>query len=414
MTISHGNFKMAFTSVRKNKWRSLLTMLGIIIGIVSVVTIVSVGNGMKQQVTGQINQFGKNLVMIRPGQATNSGAKQMLGNSDILFGRTALSGLTNQDYQTVRHTKGVKNVAPLGLVSGQVVSSEENVTLPTANSLIIATTPDLPTALNQSIHYGSFFDDESELSSAVIGQQVAYDLFGQRAPLGKTFTLRGQSFTVRGVMSEFDAPPLSPTANFDHAIFISYKAANQITASTTQYYAILAKPNDTTNVKTAIHDITGNLKKSHGGEQDFSVLDEQQSVAAASGVIDLLTAFITAVAAISLFVGGIGIMNIMLVSVTERMHEIGVRKAVGATSHQIMLQFMLESIVLSATGGVLGVMVSILTSFLIHTYTSYKPAMSWTAVGVATLVSVAIGIIFGTIPAAKAARKNPIEALRHE
>lgn len=411
MTISHGHLKMAFMSVRKNKGRSLLTMLGIIIGIVSVVTIVSVGNGMKQQVTGQIDQFGKNLIMIRPGQAADSSAKQMLSNSDILFGRTALSGLSSQDYQIVQQTKGVKNVAPLGIISGQVVSSD-NVAMP--NNLIIATTPDLPSALNQSIHYGSFFDDESELSSAVIGQQVAYNMFGQRAPLGKTFTLRGQSFTVRGVMSEFNAPPLSPTANFDNAIFISYKAANQITASTTQYYAILAKPNDTTNVKTAMADITSNLKKSHGGEQDFSVLDEQKSVAAASGVIDLLTAFITAVAAISLFVGGIGIMNIMLVSVTERMHEIGVRKAVGATSHQIMLQFMLESIVLSSLGGVIGVLISILTSFLIHTYTSYKPAMSWTAVGVATLVSLAIGVLFGTIPAAKAARKDPIEALRHE
>ena len=411
MTISHGHLKMAFMSVRKNKWRSLLTMLGIIIGIVSVVTIVSVGNGMKQQVTGQIDRFGKNLIMIRPGHVTKTSAKQALGNSDILFGRTSLSGLTNQDYQVTKQTKDIKQVAPLGLVSGRVVASD-NVALP--DSLVIATTPDLPAALNQSIRYGSFFDDDSELSSAVIGQQVAYELFGQRAPLGKTFTLRGQSFSVRGVMSEFNSPPLSPTANFDNAIFISYKAANQITASTTQYYAILAKPNATTNVQTAIGSITTNLKKSHGGEQDFSVLDEQRSVDSASDVIDLLTAFVTAVAAISLFVGGIGIMNIMLVSVTERMHEIGVRKAVGATSHQIMLQFLLESAVLSTLGGLVGVLLSILTSFLLHTYTTYKPAMSWSAVAVATLVSMAIGIIFGTIPAVKAARKNPIEALRHE
>lgn len=411
MTISHGHIKMAFMSVRKNKWRSFLTMLGIIIGIVSVVTIVSVGNGMKQQVTGQVNRFGKNLIMVRPGEVTKATAKESLSNSDILFGRTALSGLSDQDYQTIKQSQGVQKVAPLGLISGQVKSSD-NVVL--SNSMIIATTPDLPSTLNQSLHYGSFFDDDSELSAAVIGQQVAYDLFGQRAPLGKTFTLRGQSFTVRGVMSEFNAPPLSPTANFDDAIFISYKAANQITASTTQYYAILAKPNESTKVSSAISSITSSLKKSHGGEQDFSVLDEQHSVAAASDVIDLLTSFVTAVAAISLFVGGIGIMNIMLVSVTERMHEIGVRKAVGATSHQIMLQFMLESTVLSTLGGIVGILFSILASFLLHTYTSYKPVMSWSAVLVATLVSMAIGIIFGTIPAVKAARKNPIEALRHE
>ncbi|HJP96001.1 MAG TPA: ABC transporter permease [Candidatus Saccharimonadales bacterium] len=411
MTISHGHLKMAFTSVRKNKWRSFLTMLGIIIGIVAVVTIVGVGNGMKQQVTGQINHFGKDMIMVRPGQVSKTNTKEALTNSDILFGRISLSGLSAQDYQTIKQSKGVDQVTPLGLISGQVKSSD-NVTA--TNDMIIATTPALPTALNQSVHYGSFFDDDSELSSAVIGQQVAYDLFGQRAPLGKTFTLRGQSFTVRGVMSEFNAPPLSPTANFDDAIFISYKAANQITASTTQYYAILAKSSEGTSVQTAINTVTDNLKKSHGGEQDFSVLDEQRSVAAASDVIDLFTSFVTAVAAISLFVGGIGIMNIMLVSVTERMHEIGVRKAVGATSHQIMLQFMLESTVLSTLAGILGVLLSILTSFLLHTYTTYKPVMSWGAVGAATLVSMAIGIIFGTLPAAKAARKNPIEALRHE
>lgn len=411
MTISYGHFKMAVTSVRKNKGRSLLTMLGIIIGIVSVVTIVSVGNGMKQQITGQLNQFGKSLIMIRPGHMAKDTAKDVLSNSDILFGRTSLSGLTDKDYQTVKQSKGVQYVAPLGLISGQVVSSE-NTTMP--SGVIIATTPDLPAVLNKTVHYGSFFDNDSEMGNAVIGQQVAYDLFGQRAPLGKTFTLRRQTFTVRGVMSEFDAPPLSPTANFDQAIFISYKMANQITASTTQYYAILAKPSETTNVKTAIITVTKNLKKAHGAEQDFSVLDEQQSVNSAAGVIDLLTAFVTAVAGISLFVGGIGIMNIMLVSVTERMHEIGVRKAVGATSHQILLQFMMESIVLSSLGGILGVLISILTNFLIHTYTSYKPVTSWTAVAIATLVSVGIGVVFGTIPAAKAARKDPIDALRHE
>lgn len=409
---SRGNLKMALNSLRSAKWRSFLTMLGIIIGIVSVVTIVGIGAGMKQQVSDQIAHFGKDLLMVRPGvlhEEPNS--KKLLANTDVLFGRTPLNGLTSEDYETVKKTPGIGPVAPLGVVSGaaKAVDGKE---MP--GNMIIATSPDLPATLNQKIHYGSFFDDDSELSSAVIGQQVAYQLFGQSAPLGKTFTLRGQSFVVRGVFSEFDAPPLSPTGNFDSAIFISYKMAGLITQSTPQFYAVLAKPQDSKNaavVKTGIYDT---LKKAHGGQSDFSVLDRKDSVAMSGGIIDLLTTFVSAVAAISLFVGGIGIMNIMLVSVTERMHEIGIRKAVGATNRQILNQFMLESTVLSAVGGVVGVIFSLIVNALLRVYTSYEPVISWQALAIATGVSIVVGIVFGTAPAIKAASKDPIEALRHE
>lgn len=407
---SRGNLKVAIASLRKAKWRSLLTMLGVIIGIVSVVTIVGIGEGMKRQVAGQISHFGKDLIMVRPGHVAEPDAKKMLTSTDMLFGRTSLSGLSHQDFATIKDAKGVKYAAPLGIISGEVVGPERK----SQDSLIVATAPDLPEALNQNVRYGSFFDDESELSSAVIGQQVAYKLFGQTVPLGKTFTMRGQSFTVRGVFADFNAPPLSPTANFDNAIFIPYQMANHITQNTTQFYAVLAKAGSTDAVKPTIASIQKNLSKAHGGQQDFSVLDQKRSIIMSSGIINLLTTFITAVAAISLLVGGIGIMNIMLVSVTERMHEIGIRKAVGATNRQIMQQFLLESTVLSTVGGVLGVTISVIVNLLLNTYTSFKPAISVAAILIATIVSVAIGIIFGTAPAVKAATKDPIEALRHE
>ncbi len=411
MSAARGNLKMATTSLRKAKWRSTLTMLGVIIGIVAVVTIIGIGDGMKQQVSQQIGHFGKDLITVRPGKIDKAGSKQMLANSDLLFGRSSLSGLTEKDYEAVKSTAGVKQVAPLGLVTGSIVSGD-GVKMP--DTSIVATSPDLPEVLNQKMHYGDFFTDDSDLSSAVIGQQVAYDLFGQTAPLGKTFTLRNQTFTVRGIFSKFNAPPLSPTANFDSSIFIPHQMADHLTGNTTEYYAILAKPANVKQLHPVIGSITDSLKKQNGGEQDFTVLDEQKSVSMSSGIIDLLTTFITAVAAISLLVGGIGIMNIMLVSVTERMHEIGIRKAVGATNQQILSQFVLESTVLSAAGGILGILISLLVNGLMHAYTSYRPVISWSAIALATVVSVVVGIVFGTAPAIKAARKDPIEALRHE
>lgn len=408
--LSHGNLKVAIASLRKAKWRSLLTMLGVIIGIVSVVTIVGIGEGMKRQVTDQIDHFGKELIMVRPGHVADPDAKKVLSNADMLFGRTSLSGLSGQDFKTVKTTEGVAKAAPLGVISGEIKGPEKTI----SNNLIIATSPDLPEVLNQQVKYGGFFDDDSELSSAVIGQQVAYQLFGQTVPLGKTFTVRNQSFTVRGIFADFNAPPLSPTANFDEAIFIPYEMADHLTQNSTQFYALLAKPDSVKQVDSTVKNIEQSLTSVHGGQSDFSVLDHKRSVVMSGGIIDLLTTFITAVAAISLIVGGIGIMNIMLVSVTERMHEIGIRKAIGATNHQIMQQFLLESIVLSGTGGVLGIIFSVTINLLLHTYTSLKPAISIEAIVVATGVSIIVGVIFGTAPAVKAAAKDPIEALRHE
>jgi putative ABC transport system permease protein len=407
---SQGNLKVAIASLRKAKWRSLLTMLGVIIGIVSVVTIVGIGEGMKRQVTDQIDHFGKDLIMVRPGHVSEPDAKKVLSSADMLFGRTALSGLSQGDFKTLKATAGVTKAAPLGVISGEVRGPEQTV----SDNLIIATSPDLPAVLNQPVKYGGFFEDDSDVSSAVIGQQVAYELFGQSVPLGKTFTLRNQSFTVRGIFDDFNAPPLSPTANFDNAIFIPYQMADQITKNSTQFYALLAKPASTKQVEPTVKNIEQSLSGAHGGQNDFSVLDHSRSVVMSGGIIDLLTTFVTAVAAISLVVGGIGIMNIMLVSVTERMHEIGIRKAIGATNRQIMQQFLLESIVLSGMGGVLGIVFSIIINILLHTYTTLQPIISIQAIIVATGVSVAVGVIFGTAPAIKAATKDPIEALRHE
>lgn len=412
MSSSRGNIQMALDNVRSTKWRSLLTMLGVIIGIVSVVSIAGIGEGVKQQVSGQINKFGKDLITIRPGKVEIPEARKLVTNSDVLFGRTALSGLSLSDLEALKSAHHVSHMAPLGIVSGSIQVDGQKFN--DNNTLIIATSPDLPEILQQDVKYGSFFDLTTDTDSAVIGRNVAHKLFGENIPLGRQFVVRGQNFTVRGIFPGFHASPFSPTANFDDSIFIPAKMAKQITNNEVQFYSILAKPDTPDQRKAAMTSISQTLAAAHGGEDDFSVLDQDKTIAMSSSIIDVLTTFTTAVAAIALLVGGIGIMNIMLVSVTERMHEIGIRKAVGATNRQILTQFVLEAVTLSVAGGVIGIAVSLLASFLLNTYTELKMIITWEPVVFATVVSVAVGVIFGAAPAIKAARKDPIEALRHE
>jgi len=410
-TLARGSIKMAFDSVRETRWRSMLTMFGVITGIVSVVMIVGIGEGVKQEVARQINQFGKDLITVRPGSTEESKRGLKLANTDLLFGLGTVGGLTLNDLRAVHGAAHVGLAAPLGVVPGSVHVG--NRTLEPA--LVVATTPELPFLLNRSVAYGDFFTAPEENSNyAVIGQSVAHKLFEDEAPLGQSLNFRGQSFIVRGVFDDFRITPLSPTTDFNDAIFIPLSVAERLTGSSLQIYSILAKPDKPSNIQPSVRAITQALLKSHGGEKDFSVLDQEHNLAASSSVLSLLTAMIAAVAAISLLVGGVGVMNIMLATVTERTHEIGVRKAIGATNRQIMSQFVLESVVLSLVGGIAGILISMLSVVLIGLYTDFKPVLSWEAIAVATGVSLIIGVVFGAVPAIRAARKDPIEALRYE
>lgn len=406
-----GNFRMALAGVRSAKWRSLLTMLGIVIGIVSVVTVVGIGEGIKRQISQQIDHFGKDLITVRPGTMDNDSPARVLGSTDALFGMGAVGGFGVADVEAVQKTEGIDVVAPLGVVPGAVQVDGQT----SSNGVVVATSSQLPAALNQSVKFGEFWDEKSEDSHfAVIGRQAAETLFHDQAPLGRTLIFRGETFMVRGVLDEFQNLPLSPTAEFDNAIFIPYKAAAQITANNSHLYVLLAKPANDVELPATANAISDSLREAHGGEMDFTVLTPEQNITSSSHLLDLLATWIMTVAIISLVIGGVGLMNIMLVNVTERMYEIGVRKAIGASSRQILMQFMLEAVVLSLIGGVLGIALSLAAQGLLHTYTDLKPVISIQAIIVATAVSFVVGVVFGTLPAVKAARKDPIEALRHE
>jgi putative ABC transport system permease protein len=412
-SMMRGNLRMSLNSVRGAKWRSVLTMMGVIVGIVAVVTVVGIGEGVKRQVAQQLTTFGKDLVTVRPGQSANNHSMSAVGGTDSLFGIHATLGLSTDDVDVVQKSGEAKAVAPLGSVAGNIQVGDKLF----ASTPVIATSPDLAAALNQKVEFGGFWDDRLDDGSAyaaVIGKNVAANLFEENVPLGRTFTLRGQTFVVRGVFADFANVPFSPTASFDDTIFIPFRTAAALTKNNAGLSAILVKPVDNAHVRDTEDGVAQHVRDAHGGQQDFTVLGPDRTADSSNGVIQLLTTWIIAVAVISLFIGGVGIMNIMLLTVTERMHEIGVRKAIGATSRQILAQFITEAAVLSVLGGIIGITLSLITDGLLYVYTDLKPVISWRAIIIATGISLAIGVIFGTIPALKAARKDPIEALRHE
>lgn len=411
-SMSRGNIKMAVATLRSTKWRSLFTMLGVIIGVVSVVTVVGIGDGVKSQVTGQISELGRDLITVRPGKLSNKGPGGALGRASLFTGAATGGSLTQKDLVKIQQTHGVKLAAPLGLVNGNVVVGTQSI----SSMPVIATSADLPSVINQPVTSGGFFaaDTSQQPFVAVIGSGAAETLFHQATPLGSSFQFMGQTFFVQGIFNQFDTSPLSLSTDFNNAIFIPYTTAQQMTNNNTQLYEVLAKPTDPHKTDTVVSSISGTLSRAYQNQEPFTVLSQDESLAVTNNILDLLTRLIAGIAAISLLVGGIGIMDVMLVSVTERMHEIGIRKALGATNRQILSQFLIESTVLSLTGGLIGILISLLIDYLLRVFTTLTPEISWQAVVVATAVSFLVGITFGSIPALKAARKDPIDALRND
>ncbi len=382
-------------------------MLGVIIGVASVITVVGIGEGIKQQISGQIHHLGHNLITIRPAELHAGGSS---ANGDTLSGLNVSGTLGTKDINLVGRTPGVASSAPL-TIAGTTVQGDHSY----SGGFVIGTTDALPGLLNQSMAYGNFFSDSDDGGNvAVLGQHASEVLFNEDVPLGRSITFHGQQFIVRGIFNQFESTPLGEQVDFDNAVFIPNDVAESLTNNTAPTYEILARPAVGQTTGTVAGRLQKALDQAHGGQSGLSVLSGNQNVAASNGILDLLTRLIAGVAAISLLVGGIGIMNVMLVSVTERMHEIGIRKAVGATNRQIMGQFMIESAVLSLTGGVIGIGVAFLADLIIRAFTDLQPSIGWQIVVLATGVSLLVGIVFGTVPAIKAARKAPIDALRSE
>lgn len=397
-----------------SKFRSFLTTLGIIIGIASVIIVMAIGASAQQLILDQVEGIGSNLVGVLAGASDEKGPPaSALG--------VVTTTLKISDLNAVLLKKNVPNaVAGSGYVSGTANATYKKNSMQSGFQGVSASFPSVEKA---DIKTGRFFTSEEDnglARVAVLGQQKAQDLFGNDDPIGKVFELKDTNFTVVGV---FDKRGSSGLSNTDSQIFIPVQTAQKIILGIDYLNFMRIKIDNAENVSKAVADIKITLRTEHkiknSQDDDFSVRDTVQALTTITNITNVLKYFLTGIAAISLVVGGIGIMNIMLISVNQRIREIGLRKAVGARNRHIITQFLIESVFLTLIGGIIGITLGILVSFLAAVIIQYM-GYSWeflisgTSIVVATFVSVMIGILFGLYPAKKAAKISPMEALRYE
>jgi putative ABC transport system permease protein len=415
------NIRVAFQSLNASKLRSFLTMLGIIIGVGAVITVMAVGAGAQQSILSNIESMGTNLLTVSPGR----GNTQFRGGGEGFggFGGLEGGGGGGQSQQTARGDlyladyKAIKDNATTISGVAAVISRAATVAYMGASSQlsITASTEDIFGIRNYKLDQGNFFNsgDVTEASNiAVIGSQVVSDYFGKSDVIGEVIKINGQNFTVVGTLQAIG------TIEQDDVVFIPITTGQIKFYGTKTINNIVVQSQSKDTVDQTIIEVTDILKQQHqiaiGKPNDFDIRSQTQMLETVSTITDTLSIALAGIAAISLLVGGIGIMNIMFVSVTERTREIGIRKAIGAKNRDVLTQFLTESIVLSVIGGILGILFAVLLSFILRKFAGFNTAITAFPIILAVCFSTAIGVIFGIFPAMRAARLNPIEALRYE
>lgn len=401
------HFENALESLRSNRMRTSLTMLGVTIGIASITLILALSGGATKVITDQVEELGGNIAVIRPGQQLDP---TKIDNITSPVNRSyATSSLTEQDVASVQKIDSVEKAAPLMLLGGSVRSGDNS----PANTPIVATTPDLADITNLSIRDGQFIDSVTNKDTAVIGTQLSIDLFGTDQSIGQTFKVRGQTFTVIGILKRLDNPINYNNIDFDRAAIISLESGKAFNQGIAQIQQIDVKAKSSDQLAGSISQISRALDSNHQGEKDFAVLSGDELSRPANELFYAIATTMAVVASISLIVGGIGIMNIMLVSVAERTREIGIRKALGASNGHITTQFLIESLAMSIGGGIGGYALGYLFAFILsRSLLTFDPIFNWQIAALAFGVSAIVGTLFGLYPAIRASRKNPIEALR--
>lgn len=404
----------ALDSLNANKMRSMLTVLGIVIGVAAVIAMLSIGRGAQASITSRIESIGTNLVYVTPGSTNQGGIQSGAGTAGTL---------TLDDANALATLPGVEAVASVTNSFVQIVYQGQN-----TRTRLLGVTPDYDTVSSLTLADGAFISEQDQSARSlvvVLGSAVADNLFGTTGGVvGQRVRLNGQPYKVIGVLESKGGTGFF---NQDDQVFIPLSTALYRLVGNSQFRGssviseITIKATNAKVVDQVVSEVTQTMRDLHGtieGADDFTVTSQQDTLAAATQVADTLTIFLGGIAGISLAVGGIGIMNIMLTTVTERTHEIGLRKAVGAKRQDILMQFLVESMVLSLLGGLIGVAIGWGIAGLIgqvrFSGTAITPVVGLDSVLLATLFSMAVGLFFGIYPATRASRLQPVDALRYE
>ncbi|HEY4440787.1 MAG TPA: ABC transporter permease [Candidatus Elarobacter sp.] len=397
-------FRLALTALIRNRSRSLLTMLGVVIGVAAVIVTVAIGTGAKTSVAAQINGLGSNLIVVIPGSVQTTGART---------GNGGASTLTPADGIAIAKLPGVAAVSPVVTVRAQIVAGNQN-----WQTVVTGVAPSYGYVRTWPTLSGRMFtqpETDATAKVAVLGQTVIQNLFpGNANPVGQSILIRGIPFTVVGTLTPKGQSGAGQDQ--DDTVLIPYTSALERLTGATTVGTLMVSAASADQIDSVQNEITALLTQRHRimGQPDFQVRNLADIAAAASSTAGILTVLLASVAAVSLVVGGIGIMNIMLVSVTERTREIGLRVALGARSASILRQFLIEAVVLSTGGGAIGVAIGITGSMAIAVFAHWPTSVSLIAIGLALAFSAAVGVFFGYWPARKAAALDPISALRFE
>jgi putative ABC transport system permease protein len=392
---------LAFSRLGTGKLRTALTMLGIIIGVASVVALVSVAQGATKGISDRLQSLGTNLLTVSPGFSTTGATRLSFGSATTL---------TVEDADALAQLDGVQAIAPQLTTNKLVIAGTENET-----ARVIGTTPGYLSVFAYNLWVGSFLNQASvdhRLKVAVIGATTADNLSLTENSVGSTIYIGGLPFDLIGILQ-----PKGGTTSADDQVLIPLSTAHELFVGSNSVSSIGVSAANQDVISTVSAEITATLEQRHGittGVDDFSIATQAQLLGTVSSVSDVLTLLLAGIASISLLVGGIGIMNIMLVSVRERTREIGIRKAIGARGRDILSQFLVEALALSLAGGILGIGLGVGVSFGIGIYAGWGFVFNPLTVVVAVLFSLMVGIVFGVWPASQAARLDPVVALRYE
>jgi putative ABC transport system permease protein len=397
---------IALRALRRNLMRSVLTMLGIIIGVAAVISMVAIGNGAKAQVAANIAKMGQNMLMVMGGAARTGGVRMAAGSAAVL---------TKGDYEAIRtEISGITGATPEIYRSAQVMAGSANV-----NTRVCGVGEDYVPVRAWTIDEGENFtgqDIRSAAKVAILGRTVASNLFGTGTAVGQTVRIQNAPYQIVGVLKPKGANMMGDDQ--DDMVLVPWSSAMVRLTGGTTFRSVTVQAESADRLDSVISQLTALLRQRHrlrdGQPDDFHIRNTQEMQEMATSTADTMTVLLGAIAGVSLLVGGIGIMNIMLVSVTERTREIGVRMAVGARGRDILLQFLVESVVLSVTGGIAGIALGLAAAKFVSAQFGWNTLVSPQSVALAFLFSGAIGVFFGFYPARKAASLDPIEALRYE